>query len=315
MKEIEEIFLLGYLTGKITKDYRINDKNKVLLDYLQKLLNMRRYHKSRTTNFKTTEINGSVTSKTTSNKGVNYLYYNKNDTNLFKVLKEKYNEKYPEIKIMIEKLRKKDYCEHNIDKYTCKKCSNKSLCVHCQLFYGKKKYIKSLDKEIRCCVDCFYNFYPNDKIPRRYKRKQHYFNEKLIEEFGNIFRYDKEIICGCSKKRPDWFLDCFTHSIIIELDEEQHRYNSCDEKRMMELFKDLGSRNLVLIRINPDKYKNEKEKIKGCFTFDNKNNIKCDEDEFNKRFNLLVDQINYYRKNKLDKEIIIEKLFFDVIRI
>ena len=49
--------------------------------------------------------------------------------------------------------------------------------------------------------------------------------------------------------------------IIIELDEDQHKYTSCDEKRMMELFQDLGNRQLVLIRINPDKY-NKKGKMK-----------------------------------------------------
>ena len=150
-----------------------------------------------------------------------------------------------------------------------------------------------------------------DKIPRRYKRKQHYFNEKLIEEFGEIFTYDKQIICGCSKKRPDWFLDLYTHSIIIELDEDQHRYNSCDEKRMMELFQDLGLRNLIVIRINPDKYKINGQKINGCFKFDKKNNIICNEDEFAIRFNKLVNTIKFHKQNKNDKELIIEKLFFD----
>ena len=43
---------------------------------------------------------------------------------------------------------------------------------------------------------------------------------------------------------------------------------------MMELFTDLGNRPLVMIRINPDKYKIGKEKIEGCFEFDEKNIIK-----------------------------------------
>jgi hypothetical protein len=176
---------------------------------------------------------------------------------------------------------------------------------------GKSRYVESLDKKVRCCAGCFYHFYPNDKIPRRYKMKQYYFNEKLIEEFGDIFEYDKQIKCGCSKRRPDWFIDCYKYSIIIELDEDQHKYTSCDEKRMMELFQDLGNRQLVLIRINPDKYKIGAETIRSCFEFDKKNTIKATTKNFNKRFNLLVEKIKYYINNEPKKEITVEKLFFN----
>ena len=145
-------------------------------------------------------------------------------------------------------------CEHGHWKQHCPKCDGSRLCIHCKYIIGTLRYVESLDKKIRCCSRCFYNFYPNDEIPRRFKCKQHYFNEKLIEEFGvNFFQYDKKIKCGCSGRRPDWFIDCFKYSIIIELDEDQHKYTSCDDKRMMELFTDLGSRPLVLIRINVEK--------------------------------------------------------------
>ena len=204
-------------------------------------------------------------------------------------------------------------CEHNIWKRCCRECNPQNFCIHCKMIQGKKRYVESLDKKVRCCAGCFYRFYPNDKIPRRYKRKQHYFNEKLIEEFGvNFFQYDKKIKCGCSGRMPDWFIDCFKYSIIIELDEDQHKYNSCDEKRMMELFQDLGNRNLVLIRINPDKYKQGEEKIKGCFRFNRKNTIICNNNEFDTRFNLLIQKIKYYMDNQPTKELTIERLFFDL---
>ncbi|HJN78387.1 MAG TPA: hypothetical protein QGF58_31040, partial [Myxococcota bacterium] len=203
-------------------------------------------------------------------------------------------------------------CEHGSRKSICHICNPKIFCIHCKHIWAKKKYVKSLDKKIRCCAGCFYRFYPNDEIPRRYKLKQHYFNEKLIEEFGaDFFQYDKKIKCGCSGRMPDWFIDCFKYSIIIELDEDQHKYTSCDDKRMMELFTDLGSRPLVLIRINPDKYEERTKKRKGCFDFDEKNTLICNEKKFNKRFNILVEMIKYFIDNKPEKEITIEKLFFD----
>ena len=79
----------------------------------------------------------------------------------------------------------------------------------------------------------------------------------------------------------------------------------------MELFQDLGLRNLIVIRVNPDKYKIKSTKINGCFKFDKKNNIICNEEEFSKRFNKLIEKIKHYRKNKPTQELTIEKLFFD----
>ena len=174
------------------------------------------------------------------------------------------------------------------------------------------KNVESLDKEVRCCIRCFYHFYPSDKIPRRFKMKQHYFNDKLIKKFGaDFFQYDKKIKCGCSGRKPDWFIDCFKYSIIIELDEDQHKYESCDEKRMMELFTDLGNRPLVLIRINPDKYEGKTKKRKGCFNFDKRNLLICNEKKFNKRFNTLIEMIKYYIDNEPEKEVTMQKLFFN----
>ena len=206
-----------------------------------------------------------------------------------------------------------NFCKHEKKKRRCHICDGSQLCIHCKhILVRKKRYVESLDKKIRCCAGCFYNFYPNDEIPRRYKLKQHYFNEKLIEEFGaDFFQYDKKIKCGCSGRMPDWFIDCYKYSIIIELDEDQHKYTSCDDKRMMELFTDLGNRPLVLIRINPDKYEGRTKKRKGCFDFDEKNTLICDEKKFNKRFNILVEMIKYFIDNEPEKEITTEKLFFD----
>ena len=172
--------------------------------------------------------------------------------------------KHDILKYSCPKCNPKILCKHGSRKGNCHICNPKIFCIHCKHIWAEKKYVKSLDKKIRCCARCFYNFYPNDKIPRRFKCKQYYFNEKLIEEFGvDFFQYDKKIKCGCSGRRPDWFIDCFKYSIIIELDEDQHKYTSCDDKRMMELFTDLGSRPLVLIRINPDKCngRTKKEKV------------------------------------------------------
>ena len=68
--------------------------------------------------------------------------------------------------------------------------------------------------------------------------------------------------------------------------------------------------NQLLIRINPDKYKEDGKTIKSCFTFSKTNTIKATTKNFNKRFNLLVEMIKYYIDNEPKKEITFEKLFF-----
>ena len=63
--------------------------------------------------------------------------------------------------------------------------------------------------------------------------------------------------------------------MIIECDENAHKYADeiCENKRTMQIFEDLAKRPIVIIRFNPDKYKKDDKVIRGCFKFDDKNNI------------------------------------------
>jgi hypothetical protein len=59
---------------------------------------------------------------------------------------------------------------------------------------------------------------------------------------------------------PDMFLDLGFQILIIEIDENQHiSYNELSEnKRLMELYLDVGKRPMIFIRFNTDKYDNIK---------------------------------------------------------
>ena len=192
----------------------------------------------------------------------------------------------------------------------CLSCDPQYRCKLCSLYtVTKLKTVKSTLEKVRLCEDCFYKSYPNERIPRRFKRKQNYIHDKLVDSYGeNFFEYDKRIEGGCSSRKPDWFKDCITHSIIIECDEDRHENNStiCEHKRLMILFEDLGNRPIVFIRFNPDKYGN----TKGCFTFDDLNNVICDEEEFSKRFEKLKGVINDNIVNIPQKEVDVIKLFY-----
>ena len=208
-------------------------------------------------------------------------------------------------------------CCHNKRKTICRICSpeNYTLCIHCKYIYGSKRYISSKNTYEKLCIYCYYHLYPDEKkIPTKYKKKQHFIHEKLKERYGkDYFKYDVKIECGCSGKIPDWFVDLYKFTLNIECDENQHKGNetSCENKRLCELFLDCNSRPFVCIRFNPDSYKIEEKKIEGCFDFDEKNNIIVNQEEFEKRFELLVEKIDYYLENGSKKDIECIKLFYD----
>ena len=100
---------------------------------------------------------------------------------------------------------------------------------------------------------------------------------------------DKRVIGGCSLRRPDGLLDCGSHSIIVEIDEDQHcSYdNVCDNRRTMELFVDLGSRPLVFIRLNPDGYKACGKRVKSAFPISKIGDMSVNVREFGYRLEAL----------------------------
>jgi hypothetical protein len=111
--------------------------------------------------------------------------------------------------------------------------------------------------------------FPDEPVTRNYKTKERNVVEFITNTFsGFSWIYNKRIYDGCSKKLPDLFLDLGFQVLIVEIDENGHDGydNMCENKRIMELSKDLDHRPIVLIRFNPDGYtdKNEK-KIQSCW--------------------------------------------------
>jgi len=167
------------------------------------------------------------------------------------------------------------------------------------------------------CLNCFIHEFPNEKVARNYKTKETHITNYIKEYFNNYdLVCDKTIQNGCSKKRPDILLDLGFQVIIVEIDENQHKnYDcSCENKRLMELSKDIGHRPIIFIRFNPDDYKDGDKNITSCFGV-NKLGIcvvkKNKEKELNERLINLKEQIEYWIENKTNKTIEIIQLYYD----
>ena len=169
------------------------------------------------------------------------------------------------------------------------------------------------------CLFCFINTFPDKPTARNYKTKEAATVEFVKSKYPNFdWKYDKKIQDGCSKRRPDLLLDLGYQVIIVEVDENQHiDYDcSCENKRLMEISKDVDHRPVVFIRFNPDEYEVGDEKIKSCWSINGQGICtvkKSKQAEWDDRLQALQSQIEYWTipEHVTDKTVEIIELFYD----
>ena len=175
-------------------------------------------------------------------------------------------------------------------------------CVSCNLFFSTKEYDYY-------CYSCYCWKFPGSQPAKRHLIKERAVHTLMKASFPALeISYNKSV--GCSQRRPDWFIDCLTHCIFVECDEEQHKsYKKlCEYVRLLEILEDISYRPLVVLRFNPDKYKNsDGDIIEGCFP----NKAIKPTVKLGTRFEELRKAIEYHRQNIPIQTLIEEKFFFD----
>ena len=168
------------------------------------------------------------------------------------------------------------------------------------------------------CLRCFMFMFPDQPNARNYKTKERAVADIVLEHFTDVdWIADKVVSGGCSRRRPDMFLDLGDQVIIIEIDENQHQdYDcSCENKRLMEISQDVGHRNIVFIRFNPDDYiRADGTKVTSCWGPNGKGVCeikKKKRDEWSERARVLIDTIAYWADNRTHKMIEVVQLWFD----
>jgi hypothetical protein len=199
-----------------------------------------------------------------------------------------------------------DHKKHNMIDFIHKKCIN----VLCDKQQQIDKY----------CIRCFYVLFPNDERCKRIKLKENEVKKYIKENFKNLsFIFDENIKGDglCFNIRPDILLNLHKHSIIIEIDENQHKwYNiGCDNSRTF-MIQEALNRPIIFIRFNPDDYVDENnKKILSPFKIDKKLGLTTipeeNLDEWNNRLLKLKETINNNLEYKSDEPITIIKLFYD----
>jgi len=220
-------------------------------------------------------------------------------------------------------------CEHNKNRQNCVQCKGSLICVHdkkksrCKICDGSELCksplceTRGIKKYNGYCLPCCIHLCPDIDVSRNFKTKENDVVDRVKNEFpGFSWVCDKRVVDGCSKRRPDLLLDMGSHIIIIEVDENKHdTYDcSCENKRLMELSKDVGHRPIVFIRFNPDNYVDKDgKKISSCWKVNGYGVMQVSKTkivEWEERIKALLAQIQYWVDNNTEKTVEIIELFY-----
>jgi len=169
------------------------------------------------------------------------------------------------------------------------------------------------------CYRCFVNLFPDNTIVRLHRTKERAVADYIKAEYPNLtITFDRTVADGCSRRRPDILMDFGEYVIITEVDENQHDAHvySCENKRMMQLFTDIGNRPLVMIRFNPDRYYDQKQRsVASCWDYTKDKGLctikKSKTAEWAQRLATLKTTLDLVIAKGTKKEIDIIHLFYD----
>lgn len=171
------------------------------------------------------------------------------------------------------------------------------------------------------CLPCFAELFPTEPVSRNYKTKE----RLVIAEIRKLLQssyphllvtYDKRLQGGCSKRKPDAFIDPLTHMVVCECDEEQHdtkEYCNCENKRMMQLMEDGGLRPIVFIRLNPDSFTDSKGvKHPSCFKITKTGVLSIrNKKDWETRLDVFIKRLEFHLDNIPTQEVQVEHLYYN----
>jgi len=198
-------------------------------------------------------------------------------------------------------------CIHQKRKSVCVICTPETGCKHCKLLY-----VDSNSRWSPYCFRCYCVLHPQEEIPRKFKLKEHYVRDALIEYYKETITmvFDRKVEDGCSKRRPDICIDFGSHCLMIEIDENRHINYSCEEKRMVELYEDTGFRKIVFIRFNPDGYTIGSNKFISPFKYTKMGILNLNKEEMHRRIQELIIEINSFKDTEPLEQLTVEYMFY-----
>jgi hypothetical protein len=167
-------------------------------------------------------------------------------------------------------------------------------------------------------MHCYMHKFPNAPVFRNHLTKERALGDNFVALLPEYtFTFDKRIDGDtCFPRRPDAFLDLLTHIVVIENDENQHRSydEACENKRSMQLLVNVALRPLLVLKFNPDAYRDPSGRLIGsCFAIHKGNGAMYlkNEADYDSRLSTLFERITYHASHIPEKNFIEERLFYD----
>lgn len=138
--------------------------------------------------------------------------------------------------------------EHNMGKHKCDFCLQNRNSRNLHRDAQGKHFI---------CDKCYKT--ATGKNSRKEDQMSQYLDKSVGTEY--LLGSDKALktMGGCQLYRPDKLYASDDMVIIVECDENQHKYSngdySCDEKRISDIYDEFAGKTMIVIRWNPDTYK------------------------------------------------------------
>lgn len=168
------------------------------------------------------------------------------------------------------------------------------------------------------CLPCCLHVCPDLTVSRNYKTKEKDVVDRVLDAFpGFSWVSDKRVADGCSARRPDLLVDMGSHVIIIEVDENAHEHyeTTCENKRLMELSRDVHHRPIVFIRFNPDAYTtSDGRRVPSCWRMNKMGIMTAKKTEWTERTRTLMVRIQHWMDHVPQKTVELDALFFSACK-
>jgi hypothetical protein len=154
----------------------------------------------------------------------------------------------------------------------CKEIAIYGICdrVRCEKHKNEDDFNLVERKCISCGLDYILNSHsrcdacePSTYL--KYSKRKELRIKNLLDANRIIYVHDTMVYeFACGKERPDFLIPCENHDIILEVDENNHKYipKKCENIRMFNIVQGSMGRKRFFIRYNPDEFKLLKTKRK-----------------------------------------------------
>ncbi len=203
-------------------------------------------------------------------------------------------------------------CSHDKWKYYCKQCDGRYLC--------KSEWCNTIvtKKYDGYCLQCTVHLFPDKPVAQNYKTKEFTVVSYIKDELPEYtWVHNRQIQGGISRRKPDLLVNLEKHTVIIEVDENQHtQYDcTCENKRLVQLSQDNQHKPIIFIRFNPDSYiDNNGVKVSSCWRLGKDGILRLmpsKQEVWGQRLLNLKELVRYWLTNPTEKMIEVVELYFD----